>query len=306
MIKPRPLRPGDRVAVVSLASPFERGEFEAGIDELRLLGFDPVYDESVFARRNYVSGDDTVRAAALRRALTDSGVTGVIGARGGYGSVQVLPLIDLAEVLTARKVFVGYSDLTSLLIAFGKAGLVCFHGPMLAGRLAKGESGYDRDTFLRAVGERAPLGELRPPGLESIRNGDRRGPLLGGTLTQIVASLGTPWAFDPPVGHVLFIEDVGERPYRLDRMLTQLRLAGLLQRASAVLVGELPGCDEPGGPAGRAVVAEVLRDFPGPVAIGFPSGHTAGPALTLPLGVQTRVVCGPDGAAVVIEEAAVD
>jgi muramoyltetrapeptide carboxypeptidase len=129
--------------------------------------------------------------------------------------------------------------------------------------------------------------------------------LLGGTLTQLLASLGTPYEFRPPRGYVLFLDEVGERPYRLDRMMTQLEHTGLLARASAVVVGELPRCNEPtGSPTGRAVMAEMLADFPGPVLMGFPSGHTDGPALTLPFGVSARVIAGPRPR-VVIEESAV-
>jgi muramoyltetrapeptide carboxypeptidase len=124
-------------------------------------------------------------------------------------------------------------------------------------------------------------------------------------LSQLVASLGTPYAFRPPTGHVLFLEDVGERPYRLDRMLTQLRLGGILGSASAIVVGELPGCDEPGGGlAGRAVVHELLQEFEGPVLSGFPSGHTVGPLYTIPLGVRVRVVAGARPC-LVFEESAV-
>jgi muramoyltetrapeptide carboxypeptidase len=130
--------------------------------------------------------------------------------------------------------------------------------------------------------------------------------LLGGTLTNLMASLGTPYAFDPPAGHILFIDEVAERPYRIDRMLTQLRLAGLLSRASAIVFGELPRCDEPaeGGPAIKAVVADLLADFRGPILFGLPSGHTNGACMTLPFGVQARVVAGADPA-LFVEEAAV-
>jgi muramoyltetrapeptide carboxypeptidase len=130
--------------------------------------------------------------------------------------------------------------------------------------------------------------------------------LLGGTLTQLLASLGTPFAFDPPRGYVLFLDEVGERPYRLHRMVTQLKQTGLLAKASAVMIGELPKCDEPSGdPTARMVMHELFEDFPGPVVIGFPSGHTVGPTMTLPFGVACRVVAG-SGPKLVIEEAAVD
>jgi muramoyltetrapeptide carboxypeptidase len=142
--------------------------------------------------------------------------------------------------------------------------------------------------------------------LEALRPGEASGVLLGGTLTQLVASLGTPFAFDPPPGHVLLVDEVGERPYRLDRMLTQLALAGILRRAGAIVVGELPGCDEPGGtPTARAAIADVLRDFPGPVLYGLPTGHATRPVLTVPLGVRARVV-GAARPEFVIEESAVE
>jgi len=306
MLKPRALRPGDRLAVVAPASWFDRDEFDCGIAEIRRLGFEPVYDESVFARHLYLAGPAGVRAVALRQAWRDPSIAGVIAVRGGYGSAQVLPLLDADEARQACKPFIGYSDLTAILtfLTIG-CGLIAFHGPMLAGRLGRGAEGYDRDSFVGAVSRLEPLGELTAASLETLRDGDARGVLLGGTLTQLTASLGTRYAFAPPAGFVLFLEDVGERPYRLDRMVTQLRLAGILARASAVVIGELPKCDEPGGAVtARAVMAEVFRDFPGPVVIGFPSGHTAGPAMTLPLGVQSRVVGGARPR-LIIEEGAV-
>jgi muramoyltetrapeptide carboxypeptidase len=306
MIRPRRLRAGDRIALVSPASPFSREEFDAGVAELRALGFEPVYDDSVFARRGYVSGEPQLRAAALMGAWSDPSVAGVIAVRGGYGSAQTLPFLALSEARATRKVFVGYSDVTALLVALARTGLIAFHGPMIAGRFAKGATAYDRDTFLRAVCDSAALGELRSDGLETIKPGEAKGLLFGGTLTQLAASLGTPYAFDPPPGHVLFLEDVGERPYRIDRVLTQLRFAGVLARASAIVFGEMPRCDEPGDALTlRSAVAEMVEDFRGPVLFGFPSGHTTRPAMTLPFGVEARVV-GSGQPCVIIEEAAVE
>jgi len=307
MLKPRALKPGDRMAVVAPASPFLREEFDRGIDEIRRLGFVPVYDDTVFAQDRYVAGPPAVRAAAIHAAWRDRSIAGVIGVRGGYGSMQVLPFLDRDEGRRARKPFIGSSDLTAVLtfLTIG-CGLVAFHGPMLAGRLSRGAAGYDRESFVKAVCGREPIGELAPAGLESIRTGEASGTLLGGTLTQLLASIGTPFAFAPPAGYVLFLDEVGERPYRLDRMVTQLRQTGLLALASAVVIGELPKCDEPSGdPTARAVMADCFKDFHGPVIIGFPSGHTIGPAMTLPFGVSCRVVA--DGhPRIVIEEAAVE
>ena len=307
ILKPRALAPGDRLAIVSPASPFVREEFDAGLAEIRRLGFVPVYDDSVFARRGYVSGEPEIRAAAITAAWSDPAIAGLIGVRGGYGSAQVLPLLDRDAGRRARKSFVGYSDLTAML-TFLTVGCetVAFHGPMLAGRLSRGAGGYDADSFSNALCRREPMGELAPAGLESIRPGEASGRLLGGTLTQLLASLGTPFAFDPPHGYVLFLDEVGERPYRLDRMVTQLAQTGLLSRASAVVIGELPKCDEPAGePTARTVMADLLAGFPGPVLFGFPSGHTTGPAMTLPFGVSARVIGGRTPR-LVIEESAVE
>lgn len=304
--KPRALQPGDRVAVVAPASPFARAEFDAGVAELRALGFEPVFEETVFARAAYLAGPPAMRAAAWRRAWTDPAVAALVAARGGYGSVQILPLLDAHETRSRPKVFTGYSDTTSLLVWLTQTcGVVAFHGPMLEARFARGAAGYDRDSFLRTVCRAEPAGEITHPHLETLHRGEAEGMLLGGTLTQLVASLGTPYAFDPPDRCVLFLDEVGERPYRLDRMLTQLRLSGVLARTGAIVFNELPRCDEPGGdPAARAVVADTLAEFPGPVLYGLPSGHTTAPTLTLPFGVRARVVATPVPR-LVIEEAAV-
>ena len=307
MLKPRAVERGDRIAIVAPASPFERTEFERGVVELERLGFDPAFDQRVFARRGYVAGEAATRAAAIAEAWRDRSVAAVMVARGGYGSVQVLPHLAVDEARQARKAFIGYSDVTSVLSFLTiQCGLTCFHGPSVAGCLGRGTTGYDPESLVRAITCPEPLGVVGAPTLEALRPGEAGGVLLGGTLTQLVASLGTPFAFDPPPGHVLLVDEVGERPYRLDRMLTQLALAGILGRAVAIVFGELPGCDEPGGaPTARAAIADVLRDFPGPVLYGLPTGHTTMPALTIPLGVRARVV-GAARPEFIIEESAVE
>jgi muramoyltetrapeptide carboxypeptidase len=260
----------------------------------------------VFARRPHVAGAPEIRAASIRAAWRDPSIAGVIAVRGGYGSAQVLPLLDPAEARQACKPFIGYSDLTAMLTFLTiTCGIVAFHGPMLAGRLARGAGGYDKDSLLHALCRAEPMGELTAPGVVTVRPGEASGPLLGGTLTQLLASLGTSHAFDPPAGHLLFLDEVGERPYRLDRMVTQLRQTGLLARARGVVIGELPGCEEPSGrSSAEATIADLFAGFPGPVVRGFPSGHTTGPAVTLPFGVAARLVAGPEPR-LVIEESAV-
>ena len=306
--KTRAAGPGSRVRLVAPASPFDRSEFEAGITELTRLGFVPVYDERLFERQGYVAGSVASRAAQLREAWADTSIDAIIAVRGGYGSVQLLPLLSPTEVPADRPAsFIGYSDLTTLHSWLGcQVGVTSIHGPMLERRLSGGPSAYDVASFLGSL-TTTPLGELAPEGLESVCPGEAAGPLFGGTLSQLLGSLGTPYAFAPPQGYVLFLDEVGERPYRLDRMLVQATQAGLLARASAVIVGQLPSCDEPGGGVlGRAVVADALAAFPGPVLLGFPSGHVTTPLVTLPFGVHTRVVSGPSPRVIVEESAVVD
>lgn len=306
MIKPRAVRPGDRVAIVSPASPFVRDELDRGVAELRQLGYEPVYDESLFETGLFTSGSAETRAAAFRRAWDDPAIAGVIAVRGGYGSVQLLPLFNGWQPQRTPKLFIGYSDNTSLLSWLTcQCGTTALHGPMLERRLARGETGYDRTSLLTLMqGGGAGL-ELSPAGLEVVRAGAASGPLFGGTITQLVGSLGTPYAFDPPAGCALFLEDVNERPYRIDRMLTQLAQSGILRRAAALVFGEMRGCEDGReGPSIRDVIDAVAQAFTGPVLAGFPSGHTTGPCWTLPLGVRARVRTTPRPS-VVIEESPV-
>lgn len=305
MITLRRLQSGDRVALVAPASSFPPEELAAGVTELARLGFEAVYDESVFAKDRFVAGAADLRARAIQQAWADPTIAALVAVRGGYGSAQVLPLLDPALLRSSRKALIGYSDITAILSFYQRHGLAAIHGPMVDRRLARGPSAYDESSFRKVMMSSEPAGELRPAALEVLLPGRAAGVLTGGTLTQLVSSLGTPWAFDPPGGCVLFLEDIGERPYRIHRMLTQLLQAGILGRASAVVFGEFPGCDEPGG---EPAIRDVLRDFTaalaGPVLFGFPSGHTAGATWTLPFGVRAEVT-GDASPAVVITEAAV-
>jgi muramoyltetrapeptide carboxypeptidase len=292
MRKPRALKRGDRIAIVAPASTFAVDELHAGVEELRALEFEPVYDISIFEKHRYLAGPPEVRARVFQSAWEDSSIAALVAARGGYGSVQLLPLLDAGTIMRQPKAFIGYSDNTSLLswLTLG-CGLVSFHGPMIDRRLARGEAGYDRESFVRCLCRTEPVGEITHQQLEVMQPGEAAGMLIGGTLTQLNASLGTPYAFDPPAGCILFLDEVAERPYRLDRLLTQLRLSGLLARASGVVFGELPNCDEPGGGVtARDVIRESMTGFSGPVLFGLPSGHTSGATLTLPFGVRASVV----------------
>jgi muramoyltetrapeptide carboxypeptidase len=305
--RPAALRPGDRLAVVAPASPCARDAVLHGARELESLGFEVTLDERIYLQAGgYLAGEPAVRAAHLMEAFADPGIAGIVCVRGGYGSAQILPLLDGAAIAANPKVFVGYSDITAIhTFLQQQCGLVSFHGPMLEGRFAD-PTRYDRDSFVRAVSVTEPMGALAPLRLEIWREGEASGVLVGGTITQLAASLGTPYAFDPPPGCVLFFDEVNERPYRLDRLLTQLIQAGIIARAAAIVFNELPGCDEPGGLVrGADAVRRVLANFTGPMLAGFPSGHTPGATMTLPFGVHATVIASgrPE---LVIQHAAVD
>lgn len=305
-LRPRRLKPGDRVALVAPASPVQPDDLARGADELRALGFEPVLDDRVLARHGYVAGPPSLRIAHLTDAWRDPSIRALVAVRGGYGSQQLLPALDPRWITADPKIFIGYSDITALLAWHAAHGVVVFHGPMAEGRLARGASAYDRASLLAAVTQPAPMGTLSPAGLEVLRPGDAQGVLLGGTATQLAALLGTPFALVLREPTILFLEDIGERPYRLDRLMTQLHQSGLFRQVTGLVLGAFPRCDElGGGPTARGVLGDLFAAFPGPVVFGFPSGHTDDPAWTLPFGVSARLTAGGGTAALTIEEAAV-
>ena len=300
----RRLQSGDRVALVAPASSFPREEVEAGVAELSRLGLEPVYDETIFDKARFVAGSIETRVRAIRRAWQDPSIAALIAMRGGYGSAQLLPHLDPALLQSARKALIGYSDITALLTLYQRCGLTAVHGPMIDRRLSKGPSAYDEASFRRVMMQSEPAGEFAPAQLETLKAGRATGTLTGGTLTQLMASMGTPWAFDPPNDCILFLEDIGERPYRIHRLLTQAAQAGMFAKARAIVFGEFPGCDEPGGDPGvRDVLREFTAEFPGPVLFNFPSGHTTGPTWTLPFGVAAEIVSEPSPAVRIMEPA---
>ncbi|MFW6067564.1 MAG: S66 peptidase family protein [Myxococcota bacterium] len=268
--------------MVAPSSPFDREAFERGVARLGQR-YQMRYGEALFERRGFLAGSDDRRANELLRALRDPEVDAVVAARGGHGATRILPRIDAGEVRRACKLLVGFSDVTALHAVWARAGVRSIHGPMVAA-LGRAEA---------AVVERweaAVEGRLPEPldGLEPVREGRAEGPLVGGNLAVLAALAGTPYA--PPVaGCVLFLEDVGERPYRVDRMLTTLRLAGWLDRVAGIVVGSFH--DSPPGPDGvtvEQVLREALSEAPVPVLMGVPAGH-ADDNLELPLGAPVRI-----------------
>ena len=300
----RRLAAGDRVAFVAPASGVAKDEVDRASAGLAALGLRSTYDDSIFLKDRFTAGDAAARVDAVHAALADDDIAGLIAVRGGYGSAELLPLLDLELMKSARKPLIGYSDITALLCLYLQHGLTAIHGPMADRRLSRGAEGFDVDSFQRVAMSSNPAGELRPPQLEAMHAGAAEGVLVGGTLTQLMALMGTPWAFQPPRHAILFIEDIGERPYRIHRLLTQAAQAGVFNHARAVVLGEFPGCNEPGG---DPAIVDVLRDFTAalgvPVLFNFPSGHTSGPTWTLPFGVKAEVVSGPAPVVRILEAA---
>lgn len=281
-VAPRALRPGAVIAIVAPSSPFPVEDFQAGVERLGSR-YQLRYGQELLSRKGFLAGDDTRRSAELRRAIEDPEVDAIVAARGGYGTTRILETIDVARVAAARKLLVGFSDLTALHALWQRAGLRSIHGQMIA---ALGRCGPPLVERWIATVEGAPSPPLA--GLRAIRGGVAEGPLVGGNLAVLAALVGTPYA--PPLdGAILFLEDVGERPYRVDRMLTALRHAGWLARLRGIVLGAFT--DAAPGPDG-ATIDEVLADRCGdlgiPVLAGIPAGHLED-NLELPFGAPVRI-----------------
>lgn len=284
------IRPGDAVGVVAPSGVVEEARLEAGVRVLEDLGWRVVVGDAVLARRAYLAGSDAERGADLQRMLDDPDIRGVFCARGGFGSQRLVPSLDLAGIREAPKPVVGYSDATALLAALARAGVVGIHGPMVAADMARGLSARSLRHLARLLGEPDYGWEAEAP--VAIRPGKARGRLAGGCLSVLVTTLGTPWAPDLR-DTVVFLEDVHEWPYRLDRLLTQLRQSGSLDHVAGVVFGTMETCRTLDGVCAEDVVRAAFAAAPYPVALGIPAGHALAATnvenLALPLGVQVEL-----------------
>lgn len=306
--KPLALRPGDLIGVAAPAGAVSEERLWRGKAELEALGFAVRIADGVLERSAFAAGSAEQRLRQLHGLFCDPEVKAIVCARGGAGAVHLLPLLDRELLRANPKPLVGYSDITALHQALGQLGLMSLHGPMAARELADGPLAYDRASLWHALtGEGEPwqsgAGDLVP-----LRSGEAEGILRGGCLSLLAALAGTPWALagsgEP---RLLLLEDVGEPPYRVDRMLRQLRLAGGFEGVGGIVFGALPGCaaGETEGYSLEGVVLEALAGLEVPVAWGLASGHTTGPNLTLPLGVRARLRCEDGHASLTVLEAAV-
>ncbi|MGI6660623.1 MAG: S66 peptidase family protein [Bacillota bacterium] len=327
--KPRALQQGDTVAIVAPAGIVGRESLERGVRFFESLGLKVKLGPSVMHRWGYLAGSDQERARDLMEAWTDPEVKAVIAARGGYGAMRILPYLDFNAIRENPKILLGYSDITALHLAFWKeADLITFHGPVAeiwGPRMRE----YNSDILRQVLFGLWPPGDLQLPvseqenahnldgdragaaesagqedskehipdaaRLEVLESGEACGRLIGGNLSLIVSTIGTGWEIDTK-GKILFLEEVGEKPYRIDRMLCQLQLSGKLRDAAGFIIGSFTGCDpDPERPS--FTVDELLEQYflgtGKPCITNVPAGH-GGINATLPLGVKVRIEAMPD------------
>ena len=305
---PRLLQPKDKVALTAPSSPVPPENLQAAQSSIRYLGLEPVTMPSCTMTHGYMAGPDARRAEDLNRAFADKEIKGIFCLRGGFGVTRILPLLDFDLIRQNPKVLVGYSDITALHTAISNlCGFVTFHGPMPNTDYRRLDS-FTLNSLKESVFSRensaAPSAAViqNPPEepMEVLQPGCATGPLTGGNLSLLAATLGSPYEVDTR-GKLLFLEDVGERPYRLDKALTALSLAGKFRDCSGILLGTFTECEEPASdhvPAGtviaqkaltlREIFQEVLLPWKKPTLMNLRAGHVY-PQCTLPMGASVAM-----------------
>lgn len=290
LIKPKALKAGARLAIVSPASAAKAELVEAGMERLRGMGYEPVLMPNALARRPlYYAGTVEQRVSDLHAAFADASIDGIVCTRGGWGSAELLPFLDASLIKNNPKAFVGYSDHTSLHVWMRRfAGMVTFHGPMCAADFSRGD-GANGASWNAALSGTNGWSVGAAEGLRVLKPGAAEGVFDGGCLSIFVEALGTEYA---PVASdgILFLEDIGTKPYQWDRQLLHLKYAGQLERVKGIVLGDMTQCvaAEEQELLERAILHS-LQEFEGPVAIGLRSGHVGVRNVTLPLGVRVRL-----------------
>ncbi|HSV57244.1 MAG TPA: LD-carboxypeptidase [Magnetospirillaceae bacterium] len=300
ILKPEVLEPGAHIRVISPASGlWKRSELERGLSSLRTMGFRVSTGRYAYNTQHYLAGPDEARAQDFQEAFEDPDVDAVLCSQGGYGSARLFPYLDFARIGANPKPFIGYSDITALHLMLGsQCGLVTFHGPGATGFERGFLTDYTKTAFLRALCSTEPLGMVRLPDpikeILTLHPGIAEGPLVGGNLTLICASLGTPYEIDTR-GAILFFEELDTEPWILDHLLTHLGNAGKLRDAAGFAVGECMNCEpqklDPGFFTQRSfedILYEIFTELGKPAIYGLPIGHNRD-RVTVPLGVEARL-----------------
>ena len=269
------LRHGSRIAVVSPASAAKAEQVERGVARLKAFGYEPIVMPHALNRGPlYYAGTAEQRIGDLHAAFADRSIEGILCTRGGWGSVELLPLLDRELVRANPKVFVGYSDHTSLHAWFwNECRLQTFYAPMVAADWSK-EDGVDERTWRAALEQEQPWSVGSEDGMRVLQKGSASGRLLGGCLSIVTEALGTPWALRMDEPTVLFLEDIGTKPYKWDRFLQHLRFAGSFAHVKGIVFGDMSANIEESETALlEGALLHALRDFDGPIAIGLKCGH---------------------------------
>lgn len=290
-MKSKRLEAGDTVGLIAPASPAGASKVEKAAGYLENLGYKVKTGESAYSSRGYLAGSDELRAADINSMFSDRKVAAVFCMRGGYGSQRLLDMIDYGLIRRNPKIFMGYSDITALLNAISQnCGLITFHGPM-GGDFAGGLGKPTKAAMKKALESAEPIGKLPNPEVPGVLSeGKAEGEVVGGNLSIVASSMGTPYEIDTK-GRILLLEDVFEEPYSIDRMLNQLRLAGKLDGAAGIILGDW-GNTEPEEPGSSLSLEEVLEDYfkdiGKPVLTGYKIGHCK-PNLTVPIGARAAI-----------------
>lgn len=291
MIKPSALQRGDTIGVIAPASNIKRDRLDAGCQTLQRLGYRTFYFDSILEQDLYFAGSVERRAHELEEMFTRDDIRAIVCARGGYGANHLLPVIDLQKIKTHPKIFAGYSDITTLLTYFADAaGFVTFHGPMVTKDFDH-EDGVDLASWESALNGRSDWTiDVAESNVKSLATGSAEGMLYGGCLSMLAASLGTPYEVQT-TDTILFIEDLGAKPYQIDRMLMQLKLAGKFDHVRGIIFGEMLDCiqNEKQTYKLEEVVVRVVGDLGVPIAYGLRSGHVSRRNITLPFGVRAAL-----------------
>jgi muramoyltetrapeptide carboxypeptidase len=279
-IRPPRLKPGDTVGIVAPASPFDRDLFNQGLNIIESMGFRTFVPDEIFENDRYLAGSDSQRAQLVNQLFKDPDVQAIVCARGGFGCLRMLPLVDFDMIGTHPKIFVGYSDITALLTAITtRSGLVTFHGPMVTTLATAPE--LTHQTFTASIAADTPL-ELSPSAGVVIQAAKAKGQVIGGNLNTLCHLLKTPFEAELK-NHILLLEDRGEAHYRIDRMLSQMKLAGCFEGVAGMVLGSFEDCGALDGI--YRIFQECFQDLSIPILAGFDVGHGK-QNLTIPFGVE--------------------
>ena len=282
-IRPHRLKPDDTIGIVAPAGPFDRSLFAQGLSALEAMGFQTRVPDEIFDRTGYLAGTDQQRARLVLRLFEDPDVQALICARGGFGCLRMLPLVDFDIIRSHPKIFVGYSDITALLAAITHhTGLVTFHGPMVTPLSTAPEP--TRRALMNAIASDKPL-EIVPAAGTVIQAGRAKGPVSGGNLATLCHLLGTPFEVDYK-NHIVLLEDRGEAHYRVDRMLSQMKLAGCFDDIAGLVLGNFEDCGALDGI--YQIFQEHFQDLPIPILAGFDIGHGT-QNMTVPFGMTATL-----------------